>query len=135
MKQLFMSRLFSPNRVISALAWARLLWSVWIDGHWRITWIECDHVRISRTGWLFGRWKMDNGQRDFYSWPNKRGVIEWFLEAAKRGTDMPHFPDRSVLKTVAEAIERGGISIPKKQKEKVAAALLKLKLDWAEKGK
>jgi hypothetical protein len=126
--------LFSNNRLMHAVARTVVAWSAWIDQHRRITWIDCDHMRISRCGLWFGRWKMGNQYKDFYSWPNKRGVIRWFLQAAERGTDLPLFPDTAFLKTVMAAIEKGGISIPKRKKEAVAAALLKLRLDMAEKG-
>ena len=125
--------LFSNNRLMHAVARTVVAWSAWIDQHRRITWIDCDHMRISRCGLWFGRWKMGNQYKDFYSWPNKRGVIRWFLQAAERGTDLPLFPDTAFLKTVMAAIEKGGISIPKRKKEAVAAALLKLRLDMAEK--
>jgi len=126
--------LFSNNRLMHAVARTVVAWSAWIDQHRRITWIDCDHMRISRCGLWFGRWRMGNQYKDFYSWPNKRGVIRWFLQAAERGTDLPLFPDTAFLKTVMAAIEKGGISIPKRKKEAVAAALLKLRLDMAEKG-
>ena len=122
---------FSDNRLMHVLAWTVLAWRAWMDQHWRIVWIDCDHLRISRCGLWFGRWKMGNQYRDFYSWPSKRGVITWFLEAAQRGTDIPLFPDTAVLKTVVAAIEKGGIPIPKRKREAVAAALLQLKLDMA----
>jgi len=125
--------LFSNNRLMHAVARTVVAWSAWIDQHRRITWIDCDHMRISRCGLWFGRWTMGNQYRDFYSWPNKRGVIRWFLQAAERGTDLPLFPDTAVLQTVMEAIAKGGISIPRRKKEAVAAALLKLRLDMAEK--
>jgi len=125
--------LFSNNRLMHAVARTVVAWSAWIDQHRRITWIDCDHMRISRCGLWFGRWKMGNQYKDFYSWPNKRGVIRLFLQAAERGTDLPLFPDTAVLQTVMEAIAKGGISIPRRKKEAVAAALLKLRLDMAEK--
>ena len=125
---------FSDNRLMRAAAWAVLAWSAWMDEHRRIVWIDCDHLRISRCGLWFGQWKVGNQYRDLYTWPNRRGLITWFLEAARRGTDLPLFPDAVVLQTVMEAIEKGGITIPKRKKEAVAGALLKLKLDMAEKG-
>jgi hypothetical protein len=63
-------------------------------------------------------------------WRNVRYLIRWFLEAAERGTDQPEFPDITILMTVMAAIESGSILIPKRHREAVARAILKLKLDW-----
>jgi len=58
-------------------------------------------------------------------------LIAWLLGIAEKGImDMPFFPDIMTLRAIVNAIESKQLKVPEKYKERVAAAILQIKLDF-----
>ena len=128
-----LGRLFSGNRILNTLTWIEVIWKVWFEQYCRVVWIECYDVTIYRVGIFLRTIRMVGVYRYLCSWPNRKALLAWFIEAATRGTDLPLFPHTVVFQSLMKAIQAGKIAVPKKQREEVAGLILKVRLDMATK--